>query len=60
MNIYFKCLISFFLGGLCIYLGTTMSENKDQQVIVYFLYIVGLVNVYIGAKDLVSIVRNRK
>jgi hypothetical protein len=60
MNIYFKCLLSFFLGGLCIYLGMTMSgEGKDQQAVVYFLYLVGLVNVYIGVKDLVSIFKKK-
>ena len=61
MNIYFKCLLSFFLGGLCIYLGNSMSgEGKDQQVVVYFLYLVGLVNVWIGVKDLASILKSKK
>ncbi len=60
MNIYFKCLISFLLGGLCIYLGSTMSGNKDQQMIAYFLYAVGAVNVYIGVRDLLSIFRNKE
>ena len=60
MNIYVKCLISFFLGALCIYLGSTMSGDKDQQVIVYFLYLVGLVNIYIGVRDLASIFKNKK
>lgn len=59
MNIYLKCLISFFLGGLCIYLGSTMA-GTDQQAVVYFLYIVGLVNVYIGVKDLAAIIRSKK
>jgi hypothetical protein len=61
MNIYLKCLVSFFLGGLCIYLGSTMTgEGKDQQAITYFLYGVGLVNIWIGARDLSLILRSKK
>jgi hypothetical protein len=60
MNKYLKCFISFFLGGLCIYLGLNMAQNSHQQAIVYFLYLVGIVNLYIGLKDLVSIVKNKQ
>ena len=60
MNKYLKFLISFALGALCLYLATTMSQNKDQQAIVYFLYLVGLVNIYIGVKDLMSIYKGKK
>ena len=61
MNSYFKCLLSFFLGGLCIYLGSTMGgEGKDQQAVVYFLYGVGLVNIWLGVRDLSSILKSRK
>jgi len=59
MNKYLKCLISFFLGGLCIYLGSTMSFT-EQKAIVYFLYLVGLVNIYIGIKDLAFILKSKK
>ncbi len=59
MNVYLKCLVSFALGGLCIYLGSTMSMT-EQQAIVYFLYLVGLVNIYIGVKDLAFILKNKK
>lgn len=59
MNIYLKCFISFFLGGLCIYLGMTMAQNKDQQAIIYFLYLVGIVNIYIGVRDLFAIVKKK-
>ncbi len=58
MNMYFKCLISFGLGGLCLYLATTIG--KDQQAVVYFLYLVAFVNFYIGIRDLMSIVRRKK
>ncbi len=59
MNPYLKCLISFFLGGLCIYLGSTMM-GTDQKAVVYFLYLVGLVNIYIGVKDLAFILKGKK
>ena len=59
MNPYLKCLISFFLGGLCIYLGSTMMGTENKAV-VYFLYLVGLVNIYIGVKDLAAILKSKK
>jgi len=58
MNKFFKCLISLGLGGLCLYLATTM--NKDQQAVIYFLYFVAFVNFYIGFRDLMSIYKEKK
>jgi hypothetical protein len=58
MGRYFKCLISLGLGGLCLYLATTM--NKDQQGVIYFLYLVAFVNFYIGVRDLMSIFKEKK
>jgi hypothetical protein len=58
MNIYLKCLISFGLGGLCLYLATTMGKN--QQGVIYFLYLVAFVNFYIGIRDLMSVFKNKK
>lgn len=60
MRKYMKCLISFLLGGGCLFLSTTMAKNKDQEIIVYFLFIIGVVNIYLGVKDLMAIVRNKK
>ena len=58
MNIYLKCLISLGLGGLCLYLATTMGQ--DQQAVVYFLYFVAFVNFYIGIRDLMSTFKEKK
>jgi hypothetical protein len=58
MNIYLKCLISFGLGGLCLYLATTMGKN--QQGVIYFLYLVAFVNFYIGIRDAMTIFREKK
>jgi hypothetical protein len=58
MNKYLKCLISLGLGGLCLYLASTMS--KDQQAVVYFLYLVAFVNFYIGIRDLMSLYKEKK
>ena len=60
MNIYVKCLVSFLLGGLCIYLGNSMAGDPDKKIVVYFLYGVGLVNIWIGVKDLAWILKNKK
>jgi hypothetical protein len=57
MNMYFKCLISFVLGGLCLYLATTTSQ--DQQAVIYFLYLVAFVNFYIGIRDLMTILKRK-
>uniref|UniRef100_A0A7C3V592 Uncharacterized protein n=1 Tax=Desulfobacca acetoxidans TaxID=60893 RepID=A0A7C3V592_9BACT len=59
MSQYLKCLVSFLLGGLCIYLGSTMA-GKDQQAVVYFLYLVGLVNIWLGVRDLAAILKGKK
>jgi xanthosine utilization system XapX-like protein len=59
MNPYLKCIISFILGLLCIYLGYSMMPT-DRMAIVYFLYFVGLVNIYIGVKDLAAILKSKK
>ena len=59
MKSYFKCLLSFFLGGLCLYLGSTMT-GSDQPAVVYFLYGVGLVNIWLGVRDLSYILKSRK
>ena len=58
MNMYLKCGISLGLGALCLYLASTMS--KDQQGVIYFLYLVAFVNFYIGIRDLMTIFRGRK
>ncbi len=58
MNMYFKCLISLGLGGLCLYLASTM--NRAQQAVIYFLYLIAFVNFYIGIRDLMSILRKKK
>jgi hypothetical protein len=60
MNIYLKCLISFALAGLCFYVAQSMSGEPSQRGIVYFVYGVGLVNVYIGVKDLSAILKGKK
>jgi hypothetical protein len=60
MNIYLKCLISFALAGLCFYVGHSMSGEPGQRGIVYFVYGVGLVNIYIGIKDLAAILKSKK
>jgi hypothetical protein len=60
MNIYLKCLISFALAGLCFYVGRGLAGDPDQRGITYFVYAVGLVNVYIGVKDLAVIFKSKK
>ena len=59
MKKYMKALFSFMLGAVCIIIGLTM-ENKDQtqNFIIYFLYMVGIVNIYIGIKDLIGVYKN--
>jgi hypothetical protein len=58
MKKYRKVLFSLFLGGLCIFIGLTMeTENKW---IIYFLYLVGIVNIYIGIKDFLAIFKTTK
>lgn len=60
MKKYMKCIFSFALGGLCLYLGLTMETKEGQEFIVYFLFMVAIVNIYIGTKDLMSIFKNTK
>ena len=59
MKKYMKALFSFLIGAVCIIIGLTM-ENKDQtqNFIIYFLYMVGIVNIYIGTKDFLAIFKN--
>ncbi len=58
MNMYLKCVISLVLGGLCLYLATTMS--KEQQAVIYFLYLVAFINFYIGLRDLMTIIKKKQ
>lgn len=60
MEKYLKCLVSFFLGVVCIYLGMTMTPTKEQQPIIYFLYLVGIVNLYLAGRDLLAIFKNKE
>ncbi len=53
MKKYMKAFISFLIGAVCILIGLNMQT--DNQLIIYFLYIVGLINVYIGVKDVIAI-----
>ena len=59
MKKYMKALFSFMLGAVCIIIGLTM-ENKDQtqNFIIYFLYMVGIVNIYIDIKDMLAFFKN--
>ena len=53
MKKYMKAFISFLIGGVCIFIGLNMQT--ENQLIIYFLYIVGIINVYIGVKDVLAI-----
>ncbi len=58
MKKYMKALLSFFIAAVCIFLGLTMeTENK---FILYFLYAVGIVNIYIGTKDFIAMFKDTK
>ncbi len=58
MKKYMKVIVSFLIGIVCILIGLGMqTENK---LIIYFLLAVGIVNIYIGAKDLSAIIRESK
>ena len=58
MKQYTKAFLSFLIGAVCILIGLSMeTENK---LIVYFLIAVGVVNIYIGVKDVAAIVRGTK
>ena len=58
MKNYMKAFLSFLVAAVCILIGLTMeTENK---LIVYFLFMIGIVNIYIGAKDVIAIFTNTK
>lgn len=58
MKKYMKAIVSFLIGIVCILIGLGMeTENK---MITYFLLAVGVVNIYIGTKDLSAIFRGTK
>ncbi len=60
MNIYFKCLLSFGLAALCFYVGNGMVGDADKRLLTYFVYGVGLLNIFIGVKDLAFILKRKK
>ena len=60
MNIYLKCLISFGLAALCFYVGNSMAGDADKKLLTYFVYGVGLLNIFIGVKDLAFILKRKK
>jgi hypothetical protein len=60
MKKYMRCLFSFLLGAVCIFIGLTMTATSKNQFIIYFLYLVGIVNIYIGTKDLIAGFKNTK
>lgn len=53
-----KAFLSFLIGIVCIAIGLGMET--DNKMIPYFLYIVGIINLYIGAKDVVAILQKSK
>ena len=54
-----KAGFSLLIGAVCILIGLTMEDkNQTQKFIIYFLYMVGIVNVYIGIKDLMGVYKN--
>ena len=58
MKKYTKVVVSFLVGFVCILIGLTMkTENK---LIIYFLYVIGIVNIYIGVKDWLNIFRSTR
>jgi hypothetical protein len=58
MKKYMKALLSFFIAAVCFFIGLTMeTENK---LILYFLFLIGIVNIYIGTKDLMAIFKGTK
>lgn len=58
MKKYMKTLVSFLIGAVCILLGLTMKT--ENNLIIYFLLAVGIVNIYIGTKDLMAVYKNTK
>ena len=59
MKKYMKAGFSLLIGAVCILIGLTMEDkNQTQKFIIYFLYMVGIVNIYIGIKDLIGVYKN--
>lgn len=58
MKKYMKAFLSFLIGIVCIAIGLGMET--DNKMIPYFLYVVGIINLYIGAKDVVAILQKSK
>jgi len=59
MKPYMKIFLSFLLGVGCLYFSTVYWKDKDQQAMSYFLFIVAIVNIYIGVKDLITIYKKK-
>lgn len=55
MKKYMKALVSFVIGIVCILIGLGMQT--ENNLITYFLLAVGIVNIYIGARDVAAILR---
>lgn len=53
-----KAGVSLLIGVVCILIGLTMQTKNEY--IIYFLYMIGIVNIYIGIKDLLAIFKNTK
>jgi uncharacterized membrane protein len=58
MKKYTKVVVSFLVGFVCILIALTMQT--DNQLIIYFLYVIGAVNIYIGVKDWLNIYRGAR
>jgi len=53
-----KAIVSFLIGIVCILLGLGMET--ENTFIIYFLLAVGIVNIYIGTKDVLAILQGTK
>jgi uncharacterized membrane protein len=53
-----KALLSLIIGGVCILIGLSMQTSN--KLIIYFLLLVGIVNIYIAAKDIMAIFKGTK
>lgn len=53
-----KAGVSLLIGAVCILIGM-ITETKNEFII-YFLYMIGIVNIYIGIKDLLNVYQNTK
>lgn len=58
MKKYMKAGVSLLIGAVCILIGM-ITETKNEFII-YFLYMIGIVNIYIGIKDLLNVYQNTK